>query len=239
MMRRALLLLGLLLVPFLANAGRTLVAGPLTFTGTDDTRVAAADSTNWTEQDNVFGYLKIFSNAFRQAASAVSDDAYKGAGTFTDDQYCELKIVGTWAASDGDYVGCTLRNSGEASPTHNAYGAWWRPSGGGTAQAVKNVAGTRTQISTDCSFTMAANDLFSAEAVTNGANVDIKIYKNGVLQCTRSDTSSVLTGGKPGITGHDNADALRGDDWTAGNVTASSSTAVPVFTHHYTQQTAQ
>ena len=203
---------------------RTLIAGPYTFTGTDGTNVSA-DTTNWTEQDGVSGQLRLKSNGFQQAFGAPSDDCWKGAGTFTGDQYFEVKLLGSWATSDQDGIGGTLRNDGTASTSHNCYRVFWQPSlnsTAGAAQVYKVVAGTPTQIGANINFGMTASDLLSAEAVTNGANVDIIVYKNGVSQGTRSDTSSVLTGGKPGITGKGSSYVLIGDDWTAGNVTAAA-----------------
>lgn len=208
--------------------GRTAVTSTFTFTGTNGTNISA-DTTNWTEQNGSTGQLRILSNGFQDAFVNVADCCYKGTGTFTDDQYFELALKGAWGGTDVDFIGGTLRNNGGAFGSNTMYRVKWSPAGGtggGSAQVFKvvngNASNAGTQIGTNIAFAMTAGDLLSGEAVTNGANVDINVYKNGVLQGTRSDTSSVLTGGKPGITGSGGSGIIIGDDWIAGNVTSAS-----------------
>jgi len=214
---------------------RTLVAGPDAFTAADSTNVSTYNSTNWAEQNGSTAFLRIFSNSFRNDFTNRSDNCWKGAGVFTDDQYFELAIIGTWSINDTDEIGGTLRNNGAAFGSETMYRVFWSPALNGLAGAVqvfKIVAGNNshngTQLGSNVNFGMASGDLLSAEAVTNGANVDILVYKNNVLQGTVSDTASVLTGGKPGITGKKNAGFMFGDDWTAGNVTGVTNASASV-----------
>ncbi len=204
---------------------RTVIAGPDAFTGTDGTLLSVY-SSNWQEQNNVTGYLKILSNAFHEGAGAQSDSAWKGTGSFTDDQYAEIDIVGAPSTSDTDNIGICLRNSGEASRTHDCYRIYWTRSNLDVVRVYKVVAGTATQLGTNISTAMSAGDKFSAEALANGANVDINVYRDTgggpTLLGTRSDTSSVITGGKPGPTGIVGTGVLLGDNWTGGNITAAS-----------------
>jgi hypothetical protein len=207
---------------------RTLIAGPYTFTGSDSTAIAA-DTTNWTEQNGSSGTNRILSNSLRGALGVPGDNSWKGAGTFTDDQYAEIKLVGTLSGAADDYVGINLRNNGGAYGANTMYRVFWGSffgAGHSGAQVYKVVNGNNTnvgtQMGTDILFSAVTNDLLSAEAVANGGNVDINVYLNGVLQGTRTDTSSVITGGKPGVTGSANLTTVRGDDWTAGNITAPS-----------------
>lgn len=220
-MRRTLLPLLLLAFAVPALAGRTLVAGTVTFTGTDATNVSTYDTTNWQEQDGQNGFLRIYSNKFRNDYGTFSDDVWKGTGSFTDDQYCKVTITGASIGGGVDAIGCTLRSTGTAYNTRTMYRVYLQNVTGTPYLRVdKVVSGTATQIGANIAGTWTTGDTLIGEAVTNGSNVDVKVYQNGSLLDTRPDTSSVLTGGKPGITGLYGSGSILGDDWEGGNVTA-------------------
>jgi hypothetical protein len=202
---------------------RTLVVGPDNFTGTTNTHIGTY-SANWFEQDDGGGNgTIIIKNNGYTSTGGTTDAAWQGTGSFTDDQYFEITLPASWGPSDADRIGGTLRDNGAFRGSRNMYRVFFCPSLGGV-RVDKVVADVVTTISTVLSATFATGDKFSAEAVTNGANVDIKIYKDTgsgpSLLGTRTDTSSVLTGGKPGITAFQSAGSLIGDDFTSGNVTS-------------------
>lgn len=207
---------------------RSIIVASQPFTFTDGQPLSSQDSANWTEQNGVDGQI-IISNgglAFRGEYGNWTDCCWKGSGSFTADQYFEIKVVGTWTGADTDLIGGSLRNNGGSwngtTGTDSMYRVFWQPSTS-KVQVTKVLLHIPTQVGTDItSVTLAANDLLSAEAVTNGSNVDIIVYKNGVSLGTRTDTAAVLTSGKPGVTGKNHDNAIFGDNFVAGNITASS-----------------
>jgi hypothetical protein len=207
---------------------RTQIVTPQAFTGVDGTAISA--DSNWTEQNGVDGQLVINTNGYLNAYSGPSDCVWAGAGVFTDDQYFATTLLGSWSISDSDTLGGSLRNNGGSFGSRNMYRVVYQPSSSGVL-VYKVVSDTATPLGTTISQVFTSGDTLEAEAVTNGANVDIIVYRNGTILATRSDTSSVLTGGKPGLTGVGSANLIRGDDWEAGNVTVSSVALLSPITH--------
>jgi len=203
--------------------GRTVIASD-SFTGTDGTQIYVYLS-NWSEQNGSTGLTRINLNRFRGGLGVWADNSWQGAGTFTANQYAEIALVGTIDNASTENIGINLRNNGGALGSNSMYRVIYN-SQVAVARVFKVINGDNsnagTQIGADISFAMSVNDILSGEAIDNGANVDIIVYKNGVSQATRTDTSSVFTSGKPGISGNNQGPTMFGDNWTGGNVTTAT-----------------
>ncbi len=207
--------------------GRTVIVAAYPFTGTDGTNVSALNSSNdWVEQNASNGQLRIVSNGFQNAFANMADCSWKGAGSFTADQYFSIKIIGTF--SSNDKIGGSLLNNGGAFGSFSAYRIYFFDSTGTAGAVVEKMvnAGPPTGVGTQLNMSLASGDTFECEATTAAGTVTFTIYKNGVSQGTRSDSTSILTTGKPGICGLISAAGLRGDDAELGNVTASSAPTI-------------
>lgn len=230
-MNRALLITVLALIAQPALAARTPVSSPVpyTFTATDGANVSD-DSTNWTEQNGVAGQNRIFSNAFGENFQAASEDSWNG--TFADDQYACIKLTGTLdTAGDGEWIGVILRSNGAAFASRTMYRVYLvlaNPlvivvdeiqSGGAATQIGSNV---------DAS-SFVSGDQLCAEAITNGGNVDIKVYEGTTLIDTRSDTATTIASGDAGITGKKRFGEMFGDDFEAGDVTSGGGGSSNIF----------
>ncbi len=205
---------------------RTRIAGPDLFTGTDGTPLSSY-SANWLDQNGVDGQLVLNTNAYVNAYSNVADCCWDGVGTFTSDQYAEVTLEGTWSGSDIDMIGINLSNNGGDYSTRTMYRVGYTPSTGGI-QVTKIVSnGAPSNIGAVITQAFSSGDKFSAERVTNGADVDIRVYRTPsggslTLLATRTDSTSPLSGGKAGVCGIGSTLLLRGTDWEAGNVTADA-----------------
>lgn len=203
---------------------RTVVVSAYPFTAADGTNVSVLNSSgDWVEQNASNGQLRIATNAFQNAFGNMADCSWKGAGSFTTDQYFSFKILGSF--SSNDKIGGSLLNNGGAFGSFSAYRIYFFDSTGTAGIVVEKIVnGTVTAVGTQLNTTFASGDTLECEATTSGGTVTFTIYKNGVSLGTRTDSSSILTTGKPGICGLIASALLRGDDWEAGNVTASTGT---------------
>jgi|SRR6185436_14593788 len=202
---------------------RTVVVSAYPFTAADGTNVSVLNSSgDWVEQNASNGQLRIATNGFQNAFGNMADCSWKGAGSFTVDQYFSLKILGSF--SSNDKIGGSLLNNGGAFGSFSAYRIYFFDSTGTAGIVVEKIVnGTVTAIGAQLNTTFASGDTLECEATTVSTTVTFTIYKNGVSLGTRSDSSSILTTGKPGICGLIASALLRGDDWEAGNVTAGAS----------------
>jgi hypothetical protein len=208
-----------------APSNRTVVTSPNPYTFTlSDGVLATVDSTNWQEVDGYYGYISVLGNVFRNAYTNLSYCRWKG--TFAPNQYAEIKAA-TVSGTSGpnDCVGVMLRSSGTSSSDVTGYVAVYYPtSPGGVYKVVKVSGTTRTQVGTDITGgqVLVAGDKFSAEAITNGASVDIKLYydtgSGPTLIGTRTDSSSPYMSGTPGVAAGGTNDTAQGDDFVAGNL---------------------
>jgi hypothetical protein len=222
-LKRFLPLLLLLVASTAIGQTRTEIVAAQNFTGTDAAAVCGADPWD-IDQNAVDGQVRYNTNSYVNGFSNPADCRWDGTGTFTDDQYFIVTLVGTWSGSDNDGIGGNLRNNGGDYAARVMYRVLYIPSAGGVQIfEVRTPNGTPTQLGATCTATFTPGQQLSANIVTNGGQNDITVYQNAALLCTRSDTTTLITGGKPGIsTGIGSTLAIRGDDWSAGNVTPGS-----------------
>lgn len=214
--------------------GRTVIVSAYPFTAADGTNVSALNSSNdWVEQNASNGQLRIVSNGYQNAFGNMADNSWKGAGSFTTDQYFSVKLVGTFGGNDK--VGGSVLNNGGAFGSFSAYRVYYFDSTGTAGIVVEKIVnGTVTAVGTQLNVTLATGDTLECEATTSGGVVTFTLYKNGISQGTRSDSSSILTTGKPGICGLISGAQIRGDDWEAGNVTTGGATNTKVMSETLT-----
>lgn len=205
---------------------RTAIVTDYPFTGADDSNVAALNSGNdWWELNGVDGQLRVFQTGYYNAFSTIADCVYKGtgAGTFIADQYAKARLTGGPFANSDKY-GVILLCNGDG--THgkglfSAYRCYYDDTSGSQGVTCEKIVnGTVTALGAKITGAFALNDYIECEATTSGGVVTLTVYKTGVSIGTRTDSTSILTTGKPGICGTKGADTLLPDNWEAGNITA-------------------
>jgi hypothetical protein len=151
-----------------------------------------------------------------------------GAGSFTDDQYSQIKLLNPldWASSTVR-AGVIVRASADTGAGRDYYEAYIAQDSGTTPTTylAKWVNGTRTGLYS-AAQTWAANDTISLEA----EGTTLRVCRNGTpLGGSWTVTDSSISTGLPGVT-IAGVGAL-GDDWEGGNMGASatSSPAIRAF----------
>ncbi len=155
--------------------------------------------------------------AFREGYGAHSHGTVT-TGTFAAAaQYCKITIVDTGTTgSDTDYVGCVVHSSGGNQTQVDSYAIRWGPSIG--LEIVEYANGDNGTVLFDCTATITNGDTIALGIV----GTTLTGYENdtAVPSCTATD--GTLTTGKPGIVGHNNANALFGDDFESGDCTGGN-----------------
>jgi hypothetical protein len=157
------------------------------------------------------------------AGSAQCLSGYKATTyAFAADQ--SSQITNTVVAAFGDFVGVGVRctNAGGG----RGYVTFWN-GGNGRVYLYKVSAGALGTAVNSVVNTWTANDIIKLAAVTNGANCDLTVYKNGSSIMTYSDTSTPYTDGQPAIYAFNgNANGTKGDDWVGEDAAASGIAAI-------------
>jgi hypothetical protein len=197
------------------------------------------DAANWLELNNSTGLIKVNKPASDgvayEAFQQRSECRWDGSGTFANDQYSKGTLDNiTVGAEPTRYIGVAVRMSPDTLTGRDYYAV--RVYDGLTAAATKTEVVKLVDNSETVIYTAATGDNWASadtveiEAITNGADVDLKIYKNGTLLRTVTDNSGTrLTSGKPGIVGLGSsapADAPWLDDREGGDVTADAAIAL-------------
>lgn len=121
---------------------------------------------------------------------------YYGGAASGNNQFSEITITGSlgsaqtyWTASVRVTGAGGTRNLYQATVTSNAY------------YITKVVAGTGTDVASGAITVNGSGTpvVIRLESEDSGANVVLRAYKDGVQFATYTDTSSVLTGGQPGL----------------------------------------
>ncbi len=208
------------------------------------TVIAAADGTSladFTQINQSAGDIQVITGKFNgQFSSTILDNAglpsavWSGAGSFTDNQYCEVTISGlTNIGGTSRGFGVLVRASTDTNGARDYYGVYVAADdlGGGSYSTYlfKVVNGTHTTIhSAGVSWVDGDEVSIEAEGTT------LRACRNAVaLGGSFTQTDSALTTGKPGLIGGA-AGVVVGDDFVGGNITAG--TTVPVFMNHLRTQ---
>lgn len=190
------------------------------------------DAANWLELNNSTGLIRVHKPAadgfayehFQQR----SECRWDGSGTFSNDQYASVTLAQFFITADPDmFIGPAVRMSADTLSGRDYYGLFVYDAANTSltsTHVVKYVNNSPTDIYAKATGDNWTNgDVATLEAVTNGSNVDLKVYKNGNLLRTVSDTSGTLTTGKPGLAGVGNSTAGQAPAttlWDGGDVTA-------------------
>lgn len=192
---------------------------------TDDFNRANEDplAGNWT---TVTGRnaLKIVSNAVRGTVDATVNASQWNADTFADDQYSQVKCVGTVGNAKGPMVRVAAAANTFYTFIYN---------GTNTLGVYKCLAGTTTQIGANYSHTFVQNEVLKLAVAGQDADAVLTPYINGVEQATRAGVAT-LNSGSAGMRTSD-ADASDLDDWEGGNV-AGGETITPDKWHPVIEQ---
>lgn len=204
---------------------RTAVKGPLAFTVGSDQNLETYDSSFVQVTGGGAGVIiaqastdKV-THAFGDTAAYVYRD---GTPTYNGDQYFKVRISGV--SNPGRYGGA-LRVSADTGANADWYAivvdtnsfppnreTW-------VIKCVNNSTSLLSQVVD----TWADDDFLEGEAITNGADCDLKLYKNGTLLRTVTDSTSPLTGGKPGIYARSTSSyQMALDDLELGDITSAS-----------------
>jgi len=188
-------------------------------------------TTDWTQLNSGFCLMQIRSSTLLETSHEQSLDGagaarWVGAGTFSNDQYAELKINTLPALTTNSFIGVICRASADTDANRDYYFAVVSSDGSGpnyTTVLGKVVNGTRTTLYS-ATNAWAVNDLISLEV--EGST--LRLCKNGTaLGGSFTQTDTALTTGKPGITGSGVATTgPSGDDWTAGDMTTGTNVAL-------------
>jgi hypothetical protein len=204
------------------------------FTGSDGTNLesytgGALGSTSWSQKSfgQGAGYVVIQGNELGTAFGDGSALVYReDAGTYSGDQYAKttLKDFGGFAYDAGVAVRVGTGTGGSAQ----WYAVFVREEGASSHYSLhKCVAGTvGTPLIDLASQSYSDGDTIELEAITEGSDCHLIIYRNGVEINDYLDTSSPLTGGSAGLyfkTGSGNL--IRMDNWEGGDATGSSGPA--------------
>lgn len=154
--------------------------------------------------------------------SSFGDDAnaavamWVGAGSFTNDQYSSLKLTNFISAGQGaSYpIGVAVRASG-SDASRSYYAAVVKDSASNTTRLFKVVSGALTQLATTTGTTWADNDVITIEC----EGTAIRVFKNATQITALNSTDSSIASGATGVAG---VNALYGDDWDGGNITAAA-----------------
>jgi hypothetical protein len=131
--------------------------------------------------------------------------------TPTSNAYAEVTVSSTGAG--GSYVGPGVRISTGAAET--GYGVFWNGTDA-NAYLRKVVAGTPTTLQT---FTKpVAGSVIRLEVRTVGADAELKVYDDGLLLNTTTDSTSPISSGNVGLAGFGNDVDNRMDNFAAGDL---------------------
>ncbi len=154
------------------------------------------------------------------SVAAESTGFYYGGAASGNNQYSEITIVGSlgsaqtyWTASARISGNNASRSLYQITVTSNAYYLTKVVSGSSTD--VASGSGTFNGSSTPVVVRLETED--------SGANVVLRAYKDGVQFATYTDTSSVITGGQPGLEVYSAVSVLTPVTlWSGGNLSSGS-----------------
>ncbi len=216
---------------------RTLIASDNFDSYTDAANLGA--QANWLELNDSTALLRVTKPAsdgeIWNPFSAAAQCRWDGSGSFSGDQYSKATLTQIGAnGTTSWYTGVMVRASADLISNRDYYALEVGEHvtlGSRPTRVVKYVNDSATTLSNVTGDNWAAGDTIELEAVTNGADCDLLVYRNGSLLRTVTDSSSPLTGGKPGLVGYGGGtttDAIKLDDWEGGDVTGGGASNVPL-----------
>jgi len=195
------------------------------FTGSNGTNIEdyTGGSTDWSQKSSGqgAGYIGINSNKLTTFFSDGSPFVYReDIGTYSGDQYASAALSGF--ANDSGSLGVAVRISSDTG----ANADWYAVRVFLTTdeyELVKCVNGSISSLAGPTSQSFSDGDTVELEALTEGSDCRLLAYRNGSQLVSYLDTSSPLTGGKPGVYFRDAGNSYLAfiDDWVGGDATAA------------------
>jgi hypothetical protein len=213
----------------------TAVKGPLAFTASNGTTLEAYDS-DFSLINGSTGYTGITGNKLTFLFSDNSTDfLYRdGVGAYTADQYASAVLAFPGGAAAEMMLAC--RVSADTGAGRDAYLLRYSD-GSGVVTVERWDNGTKTTLDTR-SPSWSSGDSIKLRAVTNGANCDLIVVRNGAVSYTISDTSP-LSSGKPGLAMRMSSGGIvTMDDLELGNVTASGGSIAAISNYYSMMRSA-
>jgi hypothetical protein len=132
--------------------------------------------------------------------------------TFANNQYSQasMAVLGNNALADGCGVAVRVQSATKSAYTAELY------TNGTVLSIFKYSSGTGVKQGADISVSFAAGDILKLTA-TGGATTTLEVFKNGVSQGTRTDSTSAFTSGFAGVYCYSTGVA-RLDDWEGGDI---------------------
>jgi hypothetical protein len=201
-----------------------------TFTASNNTELATYDS-GWTVAVSTGAGPSAPFISNNQLVCSGGIKAYRNTGTYSNDQYAQAVVKGSWDSSQ--YPGLSVRASGDDS-TYTAYSF----SGNSTTYYIsKNVNSESGSDLTSGSWSPSVGDEIRLE-VTGSSPAVIALYLNDSLVDDYSDASSPIASGRPGIAAYSQgAPSSDIDDFEAGDITGGGS-IVPQAMANYRMRAA-
>ena len=197
------------------------------------------DDANWLELNNSTGLIRVsrpsLNGVVYEHFTAMSACRWDGSGTFSNVQYAGGALINLGVnGGTGRWIGYMVRASADTIPNRDYYAVRVYEAAAQADRAtavvkVKNDTVTFLYGPTTGDSWGNSQDVW-IEAIDNGANVDLKIYKNTTLLRTVTDDGTsggaVIASGKPGIEGLGGTDACPAvSTFDAGDVGTSGSRA--------------
>ena len=187
------------------------------FPGGNETPIAG----NWNSGAGGWGNVNLVSNAVQAGTTDTDVMAKYNAGSFSNDQYSQAKIV-TFSTGTG-YVGVSVR--AQSDTDGSCYVLYAQNVNNRFEIAKQNASGASVSTTTLATITAtpAVNDIIKLEAT--GTNpTTLKAYQNGTqIGSNVTDSSSPYNNGRPGVAFYSSTVANhRLDDWEGGDVGAAA-----------------
>jgi hypothetical protein len=178
-----------------------------TFTASNGTDITSVGSSIWAYGAGTSGDIFVTANEFRPRLSMDLARFARRAGTFTDDQYAQVKLTALVSQSRVG-VGVRANNAGSGYLLYVASGDYY---------LVKLVSGAFTILRYGAN-SFSVNDIIRLEVSGTG----LTCKQNGTSFWTETD--SALTSGNPGICGWGPSATVfsAADDWEGGDLAAAA-----------------
>lgn len=164
-------------------------------------------------------------------SSQTLDARWSGSGTFIDNQYGTIQVSGLSNPGGLNQMGIILRASADTGAARDMYRVFVLEDNTTSIRVEKVVNGSPSTLKTTAVGSFQNNDTLGAEIEGDGTSSTIKYYWNGTLVDSYVDSTSPLTGGKPGITARlEFGPGLFGDVWDAGNLETTLVCAAGTYT---------
>jgi hypothetical protein len=177
------------------------------FTASNGTAITGVGSSIWTYITGASDHLFVTSNEIRHKVNTNSTTVASRAGTFTDNQYAQIKI--TKLSVSQSRIGVAVRGSGTS--------AYWLYVDSSLYALGKMTNSVYSELRV-ASHTCSVGDVLRLEV----EGTTLRAMKNGVAFWTATDSS--FASGNPGVSGNglNATDFNAADDWEGGDLVTAA-----------------